>query len=143
APRARAHDLIAGRPQRQREVRKHRLPWRRAHRAPGRDPPRRSPDRKAAGQRGVREDWPHRRHGLRGAPDGVEQPGRRTGRRHRVDDGTEGSLAMVEQRYFEDVDPGDEIEEPVDVSTDAVVRYLSMPGNRQGQIANRFTDAER
>ncbi len=50
---------------------------------------------------------------------------------------------MVEQRYFEDVDPGDEIEEPVDVSTEAVVRYLSMPGNRQGQIANRFTDAER
>ena len=50
---------------------------------------------------------------------------------------------MSEQRYFGDVEPGDEVEEPVDVSTAAVLRYLSMPGNRQGAAVSRFTDAER
>jgi acyl dehydratase len=50
---------------------------------------------------------------------------------------------VSEQRYFEDVEPGDEIEEPVDVGTAAVQRYLSMPGNRQGASVSRFNDAER
>lgn len=49
---------------------------------------------------------------------------------------------MTEQRYFEDVDPGDEFEEELVFSMDHVKGYTTLPGNEMGQRANRFTDAE-
>ena len=46
------------------------------------------------------------------------------------------------QRYFEDVDPGDEFTEDLLMETPKVVRYLDMPGSRLGGRPNRFNDPE-
>lgn len=49
---------------------------------------------------------------------------------------------MAKQRYFEDVDPGDEFEQAVVFSSDHVKRYTALPGNSMGGRPNRFNDAE-
>ncbi|MCC6238153.1 MAG: hypothetical protein IT299_11365 [Dehalococcoidia bacterium] len=50
--------------------------------------------------------------------------------------------SQVEQRYAEDVGPGDEFEETFTLSTDHVQRFLAMPGNRLGSSQNRFNSED-
>jgi acyl dehydratase len=46
------------------------------------------------------------------------------------------------QRYFEDVEPGDEFEEPWHPTRDLVIAYLSVGNPDAGTRADRFTDDE-
>lgn len=52
------------------------------------------------------------------------------------------ATALPEQRYAEDVGPGDEFEESFPITAEHVQQFLHMPGNRLGQSANRFNDPE-
>lgn len=47
-----------------------------------------------------------------------------------------------DQRYAEDVGPGDEFEETFTLTTEHVQKFLDMPGNRLGANQNRFNSAE-
>ncbi|MFN8639426.1 MAG: MaoC family dehydratase [Dehalococcoidia bacterium] len=47
-----------------------------------------------------------------------------------------------EQRFADDVGPGDEFEETFTLTTEHVQKFLDMPGNRLGSSQNRFNSAE-
>jgi len=49
---------------------------------------------------------------------------------------------VTEQRYFDDIDPGDEFDENIVMETPKVVKYLGIPGSRLGRGPNRFNDPE-
>lgn len=49
---------------------------------------------------------------------------------------------MADQRYFEDIEPGDEFEEPWMPTRDLVVAYLSVGNPDAASRADRFTDDE-
>lgn len=49
---------------------------------------------------------------------------------------------MADQRYFEDIEPGDEFEEPWLPTRDLVVAYLSVGNPDAASRADRFTDDE-
>ena len=51
-------------------------------------------------------------------------------------------MADAEQRYFEDVEPGDEFDEPWHPTRDLVVAYLSVGNPDAANRADRFTDDE-
>ncbi|MEZ4503304.1 MAG: MaoC family dehydratase [Dehalococcoidia bacterium] len=48
---------------------------------------------------------------------------------------------MAEQRYFDDIDPGDEFDEQLVMETPKVLKYLGIPGSRLAG-PNRFNDPE-
>jgi acyl dehydratase len=49
---------------------------------------------------------------------------------------------MAEQRYFDDIDPGDEFDESITLDTPVVQKYLDVPGSRLGRANSRFNDPE-
>lgn len=51
-------------------------------------------------------------------------------------------MAEAAQRYFEDIEPGDEFEEPWLPTRDLVVAYLSVGNTDAANRADRFTDDE-
>jgi acyl dehydratase len=49
---------------------------------------------------------------------------------------------VAEQRYFDDIDPGDEFGEDLVMETPKVLKYLEIPGSRLSGRPNRFNDPE-
>jgi len=49
---------------------------------------------------------------------------------------------MSEQRYFDDIDPGDEFDEDIVMETPKVQKYLDIPGSRFEGQRNRFNDPD-
>src|SRR5690606_11008914 len=105
-----------------------------------------------AGEGGVREDRPERPHGLCRPPDAVHEPAWRRRRHFRTFDGAPAGEAgrwgrmtsetIASQRYFEDVELGDEFEEHQQPTAEHVAEFLASGNGPRGggEGGGRFSD---